>query len=175
MNCPYCGSEVRENEKFCQHCGAALPQNAAVPVQDNAAPVQEFTAAPSAELPKSYKEFLSSPYCKPKTKSKITGSAIFLIVCAALSFIVAMMNDSFPIDGILIAGIALWLMISKSFPAGLTACIVGIFELVLTSISMGRFAGYFPAIAGAAAMTATLDAKRQFKAFLEGLGVQNQQ
>ena len=35
VNCPYCGSEVRENEKFCQSCGAAMDPNRA-PAQQSA-------------------------------------------------------------------------------------------------------------------------------------------
>ena len=80
MNCPYCGSVVRENEKFCQNCGAALAQTdeAAPP-----APIQE--AAPSAETPvftaqqaprgMSFREFIKSPYCTPDVNKTIRARA----------------------------------------------------------------------------------------------------
>ena len=90
MNCPYCGSEVRENEKFCQSCGAALAQTdeAAPP-----APIQD--AAPSAETPvftaqqaprgMSFREFIESPSCTPDVNKTIKTSWIILFVCAGIS------------------------------------------------------------------------------------------
>ena len=77
------------------------------------------------------------------------------------------MSGALPIDGILMAGIAFWLMKSKSFAAGVTACAVGVLEMVLTSITMGRLAGWLPAIAGVYALTATLKAKKQYEAYLK--------
>ena len=171
MNCPYCGSEVRENEKFCQSCGAALAQTdeAAPP-----APIQE--AAPSAETPvftaqqaprgMSFREFIKSPYCTPDVNKTIRASWIILFVCAGISAIVQIAGGSFPLDGILMAGIAFWLMKSKSFAAGVTACAVGVLALILTSITMGRLAGWLPAIASVYALTAVLKAKKQYEAYL---------
>lgn len=172
MNCPYCGSVVRENEKFCQNCGAALAQTdeAAPP-----APIQE--AAPSAETPvftaqqaprgMSFREFIKSPYCTPDVNKTIRASWIILFVCAGISAIVQIAGGSFPLDGIVMAGIAVWVMRSKSFASGLTACIVGALELILTSIYMGKFAGWLPALAGVYALTATLKAKKQYEAYLK--------
>ena len=157
VNCPYCGSEVRENEKFCQSCGAAMDPNRA-PAQQSAVP---------AAGPKNYKEFVQSALCSPDVNKNIRASWILLLVCAALSLAVALINKSLPIDALLIAAVAVWLMLSKSFPAGLTACIVGVLELVLTSISMGRLSGYFPAIAGIYALAATLKGRKEYKAYRE--------
>ena len=171
MNCPYCGSEVRENEKFCQSCGAALAQTdeAAPP-----APIQE--AAPSAETPAftaqqapremSFREFIESPSCTPDVNKTIKTGWIILFVCAGISAVAQIVSGALPIDGILMAGIAFWLMKSKSFAAGVTACAVGVLELILTSITMGQLAGWLPAIAGVYALTAVLKARKQYKAYL---------
>ena len=162
MNCPFCGNEVRENEKFCQSCGTALTQTPIeTRVQQPAAPA----AAPAAR-PSSFKEFITSSYCTPDVNKTIKTSWIILFVCAGISAIVQIAGGSFPIDGILMAGIAVWLMLSKSFAAGVTACVVGVLELVLTSIMMGRLAGWLPALAGVYALTAVLKARKQYKAFL---------
>ena len=161
MFCPKCGAEVRQEEKFCQSCGAALTQTTPA--------VQEQTidyAAEPATRPSSFKEFIQSSYCTPDVNKTIKTSWIILFVCAGISAIVQVAGGSFPIDGILMAGIAVWLMRSKSFAAGVTACVVGVLELVLTSITMGRLAGWLPALAGVYALTAVLKARKQYKAFL---------
>ena len=162
MFCPKCGAEVRPEEKFCQSCGAALAQTTAVnQIQQPAAP-----AAEPAPRPNSFKEFIKSPYCTPDVNKTIRASWIILFVCAGISGIVQIIGGAFPIDGILMAAIAVWLMLSKSFAAGVTACVVGVLELVLTSITMGRLAGWLPALAGIYALTAVLKARKQYKAFL---------
>ena len=91
---------------------------------------------------------------------------IILFVCAGISAVAQVVSGAFPIDGILMAGIAFWLMKSKSFASGVTACAVGVLELILTSITMGRLAGWLPAIAGVYALTAVLKARKQYKAYL---------
>ena len=162
MFCPKCGAEVRPEEKFCQSCGAALAQTPIeTQVQQPAA-----TAAEPAARPNSLKEFIMSPYCTPDVNKTIKTSWIILFVCAVISGIVQIIGGAFPIDGILMAAIAVWLMLSKSFAAGVTACVVGVLELVLTSITMGRLAGWLPALAGIYALTAVLKARKQYKAFL---------
>ena len=172
MNCPYCGSEVRENEKFCQNCGAQLAQSAPsapAPVQNEEPVYQPTYTAPAAEntaRPQNLKEFISSPYCTPDVNKNIKTSWIILFICAGISALVQIVGGSFPIDGILMAAIAVWLMRSKSYAAGVTACVVGLIEMIVTSIVMGRFAGFLPAIAGVYALTAVLKARKQYKAFL---------
>lgn len=174
MNCPYCGSEVRENEKFCQNCGARLEadvQSAGTAVEPAAEPVTGTAAVPaSAPVDPSlgYKEFITSPYCTPDVNKNIKASWIILYVVAGLSLIVALFSKAPPLDAILIAGVAVWLMTTKSFAAGVTAFIVGIFELIFSSIAMGHLAGYFPAIAGVYALTATLKAKKQYQTYQQG-------
>lgn len=162
MFCPKCGAEVRPEEKFCQSCGTPLAQTTVeTQPQQPAAP-----AAEPAARPNSFKEFITSPYCTPDVNKTIRASWIILFVCAGLSAIVQIAGGSFPIDGILMAAIAVWLMLSKSFAAGVTACVVGMIEMIVTSIVMQRFAGFLPALAGIYALTAVLKARKQYKAFL---------
>ena len=160
MFCPKCGAEVRPEEKLCQSCGTPLAQTP-IETQQPAAP-----AAEPAPRPNSFKEFIMSPYCTPDVNKTIRASWIILFVCAGISAIVQVAGGSFPVDGIIMAAIAVWLMLSKSFAAGVTACVVGVLELVLTSIMMGRLAGWLPALAGVYALTAVLKARKQYKAFL---------
>ena len=179
MFCPQCGNEVKESERFCQNCGGALPQSAAQ--QPYAAPAaqqsyiapaaqQPYGTAAAADRPKNMKEFVKSPYCTPDVNTNIVVSSILMLVCAGLSFIVLVAGKSFPYDALLIGGVGLWLILSKSFPAGVACFAVGVLELVLTSIYMGKFAGYFPAIAGSYAFGAVLRARNQYKAYLRNYG-----
>jgi predicted amidophosphoribosyltransferase len=35
MNCPNCGKEVNENQKFCSHCGTKLKDNENIEIHNN--------------------------------------------------------------------------------------------------------------------------------------------
>ena len=174
MFCPNCGAEVRPEEKYCQSCGAVISQQAGTQAVEYQAPAYQpdayqapvyQTPAPAEKL--SYKDFIKSSFCTPDVNKNIKASWILMLICGALSAAVQIVGGSFPIDGILMGGLAIWLMLSKSFPAGLVSCIVGILELVLTTIYMGQVAGWLPAIAGIYALIATLKGKKQYKAYLE--------
>ena len=157
MNCPQCGSEGKENEKFCQNCGAPLASPA--PAAPPAAAVQSGEKL-------SFKNFLKSEHCTPDVNKSITTSWILLFIVSALSLGAAAMQGLPIFDGILMAAVALWLLLSKSLPAAVTACVVGVAEMILTSMIMGKFAGYLPALAGIFALTAVLKGRRQYKAYL---------
>ncbi len=160
MNCPNCGNEIRPGEKFCQSCGTQLPE-----LVNNTVPPAYRHAAAVPGKAMTLKEFVESPHCTPDVNKNIKGSWIALFVCAGLSIAVALVNGISPIDGIIIAGLAVWLLLTKSVAAGVTAGIVGIIEMVVSSIAMGQVAGYLPAIAGIYAMTSVLNGNKQFKAF----------
>ena len=183
MNCPYCGTEIQQTDRFCPNCGAPLAETAAASPEAPAAPpvaqepqifqsaglespTAESTvyAAPAAPI-ESLKEFMESSVCPQDVKKTLKTSWIMMFICAGISALGQIAGGSFPFDGILMAIIAVWLMRSKSFAAGMTACIVGFVELIVTSIVMHRFAGYLPALAGTYALTATLKAKKLFESY----------
>lgn len=167
MNCPYCGSEIREGEQFCRSCGAPLTAASAAQQtqQPFGTPPQEPAAPVTPAAPLSYKEFIKSPLCPRDVDKNIRFSWIVMLICAVISVAAQILNGMFPADGILMAALAIWLLVSKSFAAGLTAGIVGVIEMAVTSIAMHKFAGYLPALAGVYALTATLKARNLFKEY----------
>ena len=182
MFCPYCGIELKTSDRFCPNCGAPLNETSAAAETPETAPaVQEPQLSQSAELESptvestayaapaapigSLKEFMESPLCPQDVKKSLKTSWIMMFICAGISALAQIATGTFPIDGILMAIIAVWLIRSKSFAAGLTACIVGFVELIVTSIAMHKLAGYLPALAGTYALTATLKAKKLFESY----------
>ena len=164
MYCAHCGAEVREDEKFCQYCGSPVEQSLDTTARQTADTIIDIPE----EQPKNLKAFIKSRYCTPDVNKNNQGSWIVMAICAVLSAGAAIMNSQAPIDGILMGAIAVWLAVSKSKAAGIVACVVGVLEMILTSVMMGGFRGYLPAIAGVYALVAVLKADKQYKAFLSG-------
>ena len=59
MFCPNCGTEIKAAARFCPECGSALPQPAAVPVPEEAAPVIEEEKKPE---PKKDVPLMANPF-----------------------------------------------------------------------------------------------------------------
>ena len=199
MNCPNCGAELTQGMNFCQSCGAPVQQ---APDQQYAQQYDQQYAQQYAQqydqqyaqqydqqyaqqydqqyaqqyqqpfVPKNLKEFIKAGLCSPDIPKQIKSSWIILFIVAGISIVVAILGKTLPLDGLLIAAIAVWLLTTNSVAAGVTAGVVGILEMILTSIALESFGGWLPAIGGVYAMIATLKANKQFKAYLTSIGVQ---
>ncbi|MBR0040738.1 MAG: zinc-ribbon domain-containing protein [Oscillospiraceae bacterium] len=165
MNCPYCGNVVRENEKFCQSCGAALPQTtAAVQTQ-----TPDYAAEPAFSQPSftgaqydSLKDFVQSPACPEKLRKSIKSSWVLLLVCAALTLAFEIITGIFPIDAILLAVFAFWLRGKYSMVPAALALALGIVSIIVGYVQNGTPSGILVALAGGSAVSNLLRAKKLF-------------
>ena len=173
MFCPYCGNEVRENEKFCQSCGAQLPssaQEASTAVQQTEEiPAQSFTPARASY--DSLKDFILSPDCPEKLRKSLKSNWIVLLVCAALTLIFELMSGMLPIDAILLVACAFWLRSSYSMTPAIIALALGVLSIIVGFAQNGTPSGVLIAIAGGSAVSNLLRAKQLFKAHQEGTSV----
>ncbi len=169
MYCPYCGNEVRENEKFCQHCGAQITvsaQNISAPAQQD----PEFYQTPAAYFGGRYdslKDFINSPVFPEKVRKAIRTCWIVLLVCAGITLIFEIMMDIPPIDAILLAALAIWLRGTYSMAPAALALALGAFSIIYGFIQNGSPSGFLIAIAGANALSNLLKAKRLFNTYKE--------
>lgn len=163
MNCPYCGSEVRENEKFCQHCGAQLTadvQNVPATAQQEPAfyPTQGFAGGQFDSL----KDFIESPVCPEKVRKSIKSCWILLLVCAGLTLVFEIIAGIFPIDAILLAVFAIWLKSKYSIVPAALALALGIVSIIVGLVQNGTPSGILVALAGGNVVSNLLRAKKLF-------------
>lgn len=164
MNCPYCGSEVRENEKFCQHCGAQLAdtvQNVPAPAQQEPAFYVTPGATPGAQYD-DLKSFIDSPDCPEKVRKSIKTCWILLLVCAAITLVAEIVAGILPIDAILLVVFAIWLRRKYSMAPAALALALGLVSIIVGLVQSGTPSGYLVAIAGANAVSNILRAKKMF-------------
>ena len=167
MNCPYCGSVVRENERFCQNCGAALAQNTAA-MQNVSVPAQQ--EPPFAQPPftgarvqyDSLKDFVQSPVCPEKVRKSIKSSWIILLVCAALTLAFEIIMGILPIDAVLLAVFAFWLRGKYSMAPAILALALGIIGVFVGYVQNGTPSGILVVFAGSTAVSSLLRAKKLF-------------
>lgn len=188
MNCPYCGSEIREGEKFCQNCGAPLtqaPVNAAVPAEEptlvpaglDEAPGQsangsanESAYAGAAPAPGSFKDFIHSDSCPPQIRKSIRSGWITLLICAVITLIAQLMLGSIPLDAIVLVALAFWLRGSCSKTPAIIALVYGLFGMILSLTQKGAPGGYLVVLAGGLALSNILKAEKIYKEYLAGGG-----
>lgn len=169
MYCPYCGSEVRENEKFCQHCGAQLTASA----QTVSAPTQPdpvFYQTQEAFFGGQYsnlKDFINSPVFPENVRKAIRTCWIVLLVCAGITLIFEIIMGIPPIDAILLAVLAIWLRGTYSMVPAALALALGAFSIIYGLIQNGSPSGFLIAIAGVNALSNLLKAKRLFNTYKE--------
>ena len=113
-----------------------------------------------------FKRFVMD-FCDDKTKKNIKWGWIMLYICAGLSTLAAVLNGTFPLDGIIFLGLALWLHLTYSNAAAITACVVAVLEVILNVISTGKMSGYLVVIAAVYAAISTGKAKKAYKVYQE--------
>lgn len=177
MNCPYCGREIREGEKFCQNCGAPLTDGApntaaapaiapepAVPAVEQP-PVEQANAGPA---PSSLKEFIHSPFCPEKISKSIRTSWILLFVCASLTLVFELIGGIFPIDAILLVICAVWLKSKYSPAPAIAALALGVLSMVVGLIQNGTPSGILIVLAGSSAFSSIFKAKKLYESTFPG-------
>ena len=154
--CPNCNQPCEDTETFCGNCGANL----------NAAPDPSaaYGAAPRVSTKK---EFLNLPENK-KVKSEISGAAIICYVCAAITLIVGILNNAFPLillDVAIVLGTALGIHLAQSRVCSIVLLAYAIFSTVLVLVQTGRLTGYLVIIAGVCAVIYTFKAEKLWKQY----------
>ncbi len=79
-NCPNCGSAVSFNQKFCQNCGAALPE---VPVEKTEPAPYQPVSYPREDSyqPQQYQPYYPQPVAPVSTGGLLAWAIITLFLC----------------------------------------------------------------------------------------------
>ena len=151
MFCGNCGNQFQGGGAFCPHCGA--------PVQ--AAPV----CAPAAPMNK--KEFWNS--LGKKERSNIMSAAIMCYISAGLTMILGLIGGDYlvVIEVLLLAGLGLWLQLSKSTVAAWFITVYAAINTTIMLVTTGTPGGYLVLIAGVCAIIGCRKFNKAYKAQLK--------
>ena len=123
MFCSNCSKEIPDGSQVCPECGAV--QTASEPTPKAA----------------TRKEFFDS-VCPQKIRKEIKSAAIVLYICAAVTAIVQILGGMFPLDGIIIAALGIWIQTKKSLAAAIIAVAYAVLSCVIIYIDTGAFGGW---------------------------------
>ncbi len=170
MKCPYCGSEIKTDDKFCGSCGAPLNQaetSAVAPVSESVyAPADQspvYEQPPAGPAPASLKEFIQSSACPEKIRKSIKSSWIILLVCAGITLAFEILTGIFPIDAVLLVVLAFWLRAKCSYTPAILALALGVLSMVIGLVQNGSPSGILVMLAGSNAFSSIYKAKQLFK------------
>lgn len=160
MFCPNCGAKTLPKDKFCPNCGAPLPQSQTA----ETAGVQRFDQLPQ---PKNFREFVNrTDCCSPDVRKEIKASWFLLFLCAGVSTVYAIATGNIPIDGILLALLALWMMLTYSLASSIAANILALIEFFFGVEQTGEFQGYLVVIAAVLSLVYIIKGRKQYKNYL---------
>lgn len=136
MSCPNCGAPAGSSQQSCQQGGQIL----------------------------SKKEFLKLPNMK-SCKSNLTGSAVILYICGALSLTVGMLggNPFVIVDVLIIIGMGLGIQLGQSRACAIIVCVYAAFNTIVMLLNTGRISGYLILIAAIYAIMATFRFQKVWK------------
>lgn len=185
MYCPKCGKEVENGASFCGACGAKIEtqpeygsdyQQQAAPAYTNADPAYANAAPMINRSAVSKKEFIKK-YGSEKLRKNINSMSIVCYILAAISvgFGVTSTGDFWSlIDVAILVGLTLGMHLGKSKACAILLLIVSIIECILTSIMLGRPAGWWWIIASASALSSFVKLDKEYNLFLlEGSQIPN--
>ena len=156
--CPYCGTSVNDDSKFCISCGASLAE-----VAPDASDVPAPVAAPRAST---REEFLQLPE-NAKMKKEIKSSAIIAYVCAGITLLLSVIvGGSYLslIDVVILVALGLLIHLKQSKAAAVILLVYSVINVIVTLITAHRLGGYLIVIAG---VYATIYAFKLDKAWKE--------
>ena len=127
------------------------------------APMFASASAPSAidGAPANLKEFVIR-YADDKTKKTMKSASIILYVFAALNLVIALMNESFPFDAILLAVLGFWYQKSYSRACSIVLLVYAALSVVLMLVTTGTLGGWLILILGVVVFMATQKAQKAY-------------
>lgn len=150
MFCPQCGKEVNEGAAFCPYCGAPVGMQSVA------------SAASAAYMTK--KEFWDA--LDKKERSSIMSASIMCYISAGLTMIMGIVSMNFfvLIDVMLVAGLGLWLQLSKSTVAAILLTIYAAYNTIFSLVTMGTPGGWLVLLAGICAIVGCVRFNKAYKA-----------
>lgn len=102
MYCMHCGTQLKENAKFCSNCGARIESNGAaapcgtIAAQDGAqpTPAQDIPAAPQSVVPASQPAPAQTTYPKPSAPAPVSRGTAYVVWAILLTLLF------FPLTGV---------------------------------------------------------------------------
>jgi len=152
MFCGNCGKQFADGAAFCPECGT---------------PVGMQNAAPLSVAPMNKKEFWET--LSKKERSNITTASIMCYISAGLTLIMGLISMNFfvLIDVILVAGLGIWLHLSKSTVAAVLITIYATYNTIFSLVTTGTPGGWLVLMAGIFAIIGCVKFNKAYKAQLK--------
>ena len=159
MFCGNCGQQIADGAAFCPECGA--------PVNAQQAPVYQapvYEAVPVSVAPMSKKEFWAS--LSKKERSNITTASIMCYISAGLTMILGLIGGNYLVivEVLLMAGLGLWLHLSKSTVAAWIITVYAAINTIFTLVTTGTPGGWLVLMAGIYAIIGCRKFNKAYKA-----------
>ena len=118
-----------------------------------------FGAAPA-----SLKEYITN-YADEKTRKNMRIYTIIVYVLAAINLAIALMNETLPLDAIILAGLAFWYQRTYSMTSVIILLGYSILSMVLSLLLTGSINGWLILVIAVALFTTTKKAQKDFEEF----------
>ena len=150
MICPKCSANIPDDSVTCAYCGSPL---VAAPEVVEAAPVKVGR-----------EEFFKS-VCSEKVRKEIKASIIILYVCAGLTLVVELLAGIFPLDALILAGLAFWIQKSKSKASAIVAVAYSAINVIFMLVTAGQFGGWLILVAAIIALVYVLKGEKEWQEY----------
>ncbi len=154
MFCSNCSKEIPDGSQFCPECGA----------------VQTAAGEPAPKAA-TRKEFFDS-VCPQKIRKEIKSAAIVLYICAAATAVVQILGGMFPIDGIIIAALGVWIHTKKSLAGAIIAVVYAVLSCAITFIDTGSFGGWLILVGAIIALVYIIKGNKLWKEYKANNGIE---
>lgn len=153
MFCSNCSKEIPDGSQVCPECGAVQ------------------TASEPAPKAATRKEFFDS-VCPQKIRKEIKSAAIVLYICAAATAVVQILGGIFPIDGIIIAALGIWIQTKKSLAGAIIAVVYAVISCVINFIDTGAFGGWLILVGAIIALVYIVKGNKLWKEYKANNGIE---
>lgn len=153
MFCSNCSKEIPDGSQVCPECGA---------VQTASEPTPKVATR---------KEFFDS-VCPQKIRKEIKSSAIILYICAAATAVVQILGGIFPLDGIIIAALGIWIQTKKSLAGAIIAVVYAVISCVINFIDTGAFGGWLILVGAIIALVYIVKGNKLWKEYKANNGIE---
>lgn len=150
MICPKCSANIPDDSVTCAYCGSPV---AAAP---------EIVEAPVAKVGR--EEFFKS-VCSEKVRKEIKAAIIILYVCAGITLVMELLAGIFPLDALILAGLAFWIQKTKSKASAIVAVAYSAINVIFMLVAAGQFGGWLILVAACGALVYVLKGEKEWQEY----------
>lgn len=178
MYCGKCGNTVEEGVRFCQVCGAELSEGGYARTEadkrsgaasGNGQGMREKSmpayGSAGATAGLGLKEYIKK-YDKSGVKGGMLAGTVLVFISAIVTIIMSAAIGTFPIDGIILAALGIWVILTYSRVPSIIVFCYSIFNLIIGLAVLHVFSGWLIIIAGIVLLVSSVKGRKNYEAYL---------